>query len=82
MPLHVVILAAGQGKRMQSALPKVLHEIAGRSMLAHAMAAADSLQPKRFAVVIGDQAPEVGEAAKKIQSDVAWRRAPQAEARA
>lgn len=35
VPLNVVILAAGQGKRMKSARPKVLHEIAGRSMLAH-----------------------------------------------
>ncbi|MEQ1930953.1 MAG: NTP transferase domain-containing protein, partial [Parvularculaceae bacterium] len=54
-PVAIVILAAGHGTRMKSTTPKVLHEIGGRSMLAHAMAAADSLQPKRFAVVIGDQ---------------------------
>ena len=53
MPLHVVILAAGQGKRMQSALPKVLHEIAGRPLLAHVIDAARSLKPERIYVVHG-----------------------------
>ena len=42
-PLHVVILAAGEGKRMRSALPKVLQRIAGRPMLAHVIAAARAL---------------------------------------
>ncbi len=47
MPLlHVVILAAGQGKRMQSALPKVLHRIAGRPLLAHVVDAARALKPE------------------------------------
>ena len=53
MPLHVVILAAGQGKRMHSALPKVLHRIAGRPLLAHALDAARSLKPERIFVVYG-----------------------------
>ncbi len=53
MPLHVVILAAGQGKRMHSALPKVLHRIAGRPLLAHVMDAAMSLKPERVFVVYG-----------------------------
>ncbi|NLB58454.1 MAG: NTP transferase domain-containing protein, partial [Gammaproteobacteria bacterium] len=34
-PLHVIILAAGEGKRMRSTLPKVLQKVAGRPMLAH-----------------------------------------------
>ena len=54
MPLlHVVILAAGQGKRMHSALPKVLHRIAGRPLLAHVIDAARSLKPDRIHVVYG-----------------------------
>ena len=53
MPLHVVILAAGQGKRMRSALPKVLHRIAGRPLLAHVMDAARALKPERIYVVFG-----------------------------
>ena len=53
MPLHVVILAAGQGKRMHSALPKVLHQIAGRPLLAHVIDAARALKPERIFVVYG-----------------------------
>ncbi|MCC6210052.1 MAG: bifunctional UDP-N-acetylglucosamine diphosphorylase/glucosamine-1-phosphate N-acetyltransferase GlmU [Burkholderiales bacterium] len=53
MPLHVVILAAGQGKRMRSALPKVLHGIAGRPLLAHVIDAARALKPERIYVVHG-----------------------------
>ena len=45
-PLHVVVLAAGEGKRMKSALPKVLQKIAGRPMLAHAIDAARALSPQ------------------------------------
>ncbi|MEW6690743.1 MAG: bifunctional UDP-N-acetylglucosamine diphosphorylase/glucosamine-1-phosphate N-acetyltransferase GlmU [Pseudomonadota bacterium] len=53
MPLHVVILAAGQGKRMRSALPKVLHRLAGRPLLAHVLDAARTLKPERIHVVHG-----------------------------
>jgi bifunctional UDP-N-acetylglucosamine pyrophosphorylase/glucosamine-1-phosphate N-acetyltransferase len=59
MPLHVVILAAGQGKRMRSALPKVLHRIAGRPLLAHVVDAARALRPERIYVVYGHGAAEV-----------------------
>ncbi|MSQ49052.1 MAG: UDP-N-acetylglucosamine diphosphorylase/glucosamine-1-phosphate N-acetyltransferase [Betaproteobacteria bacterium] len=59
MPLHVVILAAGQGKRMHSALPKVLHRIAGRPLLAHVIDAARSLKPERICVVHGHGGAEV-----------------------
>jgi bifunctional UDP-N-acetylglucosamine pyrophosphorylase / glucosamine-1-phosphate N-acetyltransferase len=52
-PLNVAILAAGQGKRMHSALPKVLHPLAGRPMIAHVLAAARALSPRAIAVVIG-----------------------------
>ncbi len=59
MPLHVVILAAGQGKRMHSALPKVLHKIAGRPLLAHVIDAARKLKPERIHVVYGHGGAEV-----------------------
>src|SRR5688572_12856248 len=50
---HVVILAAGQGTRMKSALPKVVHQIGGRSLIAHVLRAADSLAPATVTVVVG-----------------------------
>ena len=59
MPLHVVILAAGQGKRMRSALPKVLHRIAGRPLLAYVIDAAMRLRPERVFVVHGHGGTEV-----------------------
>ncbi|KAF0103339.1 MAG: bifunctional UDP-N-acetylglucosamine pyrophosphorylase / Glucosamine-1-phosphate N-acetyltransferase [bacterium] len=52
-PLNVVILAAGKGTRMQSDLPKVLHPLAGRPLLGHVLAAADSLSPEKICVVYG-----------------------------
>jgi bifunctional UDP-N-acetylglucosamine pyrophosphorylase/glucosamine-1-phosphate N-acetyltransferase len=52
-PLLVVILAAGQGTRMKSAVPKVLHAVGGRSMLGHVLSTALELQPQSLAVVIG-----------------------------
>ena len=52
-PLLVVALAAGKGVRMCSSLPKVLHPIGGRSLLAHALAGAASLGAARVAVVVG-----------------------------
>ena len=51
--LHVVILAAGQGKRMHSDLPKVLHRLAGRPLLSHVLETADSLNPAALHVVYG-----------------------------
>lgn len=70
-PIAAVILAAGHGTRMKSATPKVLHAIGGRSMLGHVMTTAARLSPQRLAVVIGAQAPEVGEAARAIRGDAA-----------
>jgi bifunctional UDP-N-acetylglucosamine pyrophosphorylase/glucosamine-1-phosphate N-acetyltransferase len=59
MPLHVVILAAGQGKRMHSTLPKVLHPLAGRPLLAHVLDAALALAPQRVHVVYGHGGEQV-----------------------
>ncbi|MGN6112698.1 MAG: bifunctional UDP-N-acetylglucosamine diphosphorylase/glucosamine-1-phosphate N-acetyltransferase GlmU [Luteimonas sp.] len=58
-PLHVVILAAGEGKRMKSALPKVLQPIAARPMLAHVIDAARELQPAAVHVVYGHRGDQV-----------------------
>ncbi|MDR1432375.1 MAG: bifunctional UDP-N-acetylglucosamine diphosphorylase/glucosamine-1-phosphate N-acetyltransferase GlmU [Propionibacteriaceae bacterium] len=55
----VVIMAAGQGVRMKSARAKVLHEVAGRSMIAHAIKAANALAPDRLVVVVGHQREQV-----------------------
>lgn len=60
--LNIVILAAGQGKRMQSNLPKVLHPIAGRAMLSHVLDAAESLGAQGIAVVVGHGAEQVQKA--------------------
>ena len=54
-----IILAAGQGTRMKSPLPKVLHPVAGRAMLDHAIDAAEGLGCERIVVVVGDHSPEV-----------------------
>lgn len=62
-PLAVVVLAAGQGTRMRSARPKVLHEIAGLPMLAHVLIAARSLEPVRIAVVVRHERDAVAAAA-------------------
>jgi len=61
-PLDVVILAAGQGKRMQSALPKVLHLLAGRPLAAYVLATVRSLSPRAIAVVTGFGAEAVEQA--------------------
>ena len=53
MSLHVVILAAGKGTRMRSSLPKVLHPVAGRPMVAHVIETAHSLGAQRIHLVYG-----------------------------
>jgi bifunctional UDP-N-acetylglucosamine pyrophosphorylase/glucosamine-1-phosphate N-acetyltransferase len=58
-PLDVVLLAAGEGKRMHSALPKVLHRLAGRPLAAHVLDAARALVPRSIVVVAGHRADAV-----------------------
>jgi len=70
-PLHVVILAAGEGKRMKSAVPKVLQRIAGRPMLAHAVDAARALDPAGVHIVYGHGGEQV-RAAFADQPDLYW----------
>ena len=62
MSVNVVILAAGQGKRMYSQLPKVLHPLAGRPMIEHVLTAADALSPRQVCVVYGHGGERVREA--------------------
>ena len=57
--IHVVILAAGQGTRMKSVLPKVLHPIAGRPMIDHVLDAAASISPATVTLIVGHQAEAV-----------------------
>ena len=52
-PLHIVILAAGKGSRMRSSLPKVLHEVAGKSLLAHVLDSALKLEPTQIHIIVG-----------------------------
>ncbi len=60
--LNIVILAAGQGKRMQSSRPKVLHTIAGRAMLSHVLDGARALEADGIVVVVGHGAEQVQQA--------------------
>ena len=52
-PLEIIILAAGKGSRMKSSVPKVLHKIAGTSLLGHVLNAANQLSPQKIHVVVG-----------------------------
>ena len=61
LPLQVVVLAAGQGKRMNSRLPKVLHPLGGRPMIQHVLDRARRLAPTRLAVVVGHGGERVAE---------------------
>ena len=70
-PLHVIILAAGEGKRMRSAKPKVLQPIAGQPMLAQVIAAARALNPAGIHVVHGHGGDQV-QAAFADQPDLQW----------
>lgn len=68
--LTVIVLAAGGGTRMKSKLPKVLHPIAGRSMVGHVMSAVGSLDPAAVVAVIGHQRELVGPHLAELRSDV------------
>jgi bifunctional UDP-N-acetylglucosamine pyrophosphorylase / glucosamine-1-phosphate N-acetyltransferase len=59
MQVSVIVLAAGQGTRMNSDLPKVLHNLAGEPLVVHAMRASATLQPDRTVVVVGHGAEAV-----------------------
>jgi bifunctional UDP-N-acetylglucosamine pyrophosphorylase / glucosamine-1-phosphate N-acetyltransferase len=70
MSLAVIVLAAGQGKRMHSALPKVLHPLAGKPLLAHVLDTVRTLAPSQVLVVHGHGGAEVR--AAFVGGGVAW----------
>ncbi len=71
MSLEIVVLAAGQGTRMRSKLPKVLHDLAGRPLLSHVLRSVRSLDPQRIHVVIGHAGAQV-RAAFADARDLTW----------
>jgi len=70
-PLHVIVLAAGEGKRMKSLLPKVLLPLAGRPMLAHVLDTARALRPEGLHVVYGHRGEQVRTAFAR-DTDIHW----------
>jgi bifunctional UDP-N-acetylglucosamine pyrophosphorylase/glucosamine-1-phosphate N-acetyltransferase len=67
--MNVVILAAGMGKRMQSALPKVLHPLAGKPLLQHVIDAARTLTPGKLCVIYGHGGAAVPAMVEKLAAD-------------
>ncbi|MFD5265587.1 bifunctional UDP-N-acetylglucosamine diphosphorylase/glucosamine-1-phosphate N-acetyltransferase GlmU [Streptomyces sp. NPDC058335] len=76
-PAAVVVLAAGEGTRMKSAIPKVLHDICGRSLVGHVLAASRELDPENLVVVVGHAREKV--TAHLAEVDAAVRTAVQEE---
>ncbi len=70
MATAIVILAAGQGSRMASELPKVMHKVAGVSLLGHAMHCAARIEAEKTVIVVGHQGEQVSALAKSIDPDV------------
>jgi bifunctional UDP-N-acetylglucosamine pyrophosphorylase / glucosamine-1-phosphate N-acetyltransferase len=64
--LHIIVLAAGKGIRMNSAHPKVLHRLAGRRLLDYVLASAGTLAPRTVTVVVGHAADRIQEAYKAV----------------
>ena len=69
-PVSVIVLAAGQGTRMNSDVPKVLHHVAAAPLLHHALAAAQSLEPSRIVVVTGHGSASVAASAAAFSEAV------------
>jgi len=69
-PAAVIVLAAGEGTRMKSSTPKMLHTLAGRSLLGHVLVASRSLDPARLAVVVRHERDRVAEHALAVDPDV------------
>jgi bifunctional UDP-N-acetylglucosamine pyrophosphorylase/glucosamine-1-phosphate N-acetyltransferase len=70
-PAAAIVLAAGEGTRMRSAVPKVLHPIAGRSLLGHAVHAAAALEPEHLVVVVGHGRDQVRDAVEQLSAELA-----------
>ncbi len=70
MNLNIIILAAGNGKRMHSASPKVMHKVGGKTMLEHVLISAKKLKPKTINVVINSSIEDIKKSFSKF--DVDW----------
>ena len=68
--LTVIVLAAGGGTRMRSKRAKVLHEIAGRSMIDHVLLAVQALEPQQVVAVVGHQRDQVGPHIQQLMPQV------------
>lgn len=68
-PVALIVLAAGQGSRMLSDLPKVLHRLGGAPLVGHALAAGRAIGPERVVVVAGHGAEAVGRAVGKLDPE-------------
>ncbi len=77
MSIALIVLAAGQGTRMNSDLPKVLHELGGAPLFAHALASGAALAPSRSVLVVGHGAAAVEKAAAQHAPDVLFARQPE-----
>src|SRR5690348_3864289 len=66
----VVVLAAGAGTRMRSDIPKMLHSLAGRSMLAHALHAIAKISPQHLVVVVGKDRDQVVPAVEELAGEL------------
>ena len=64
MSLNIIILAAGNGKRMHSNLPKVMHKVGGKTMLEHVLTTAQKLKPKTINVVVNPKIEHIKESFK------------------
>ena len=70
MNLNIIILAAGNGKRMHSTLPKVMHEVGGKTMLEHVLISAKKLKPTSINVVLNPKIERLKESFKNY--DIHW----------
>ncbi len=70
MSTALIVLAAGQGSRMNSDLPKVLHQVAGAPLLVHAMKSGAALAPERQVVVVGHGGAQVAETARRWDDEI------------
>lgn len=74
LSIAAVILAAGEGKRMKSDLPKVLHQVGGRPIIEYVVKTAKTLKPNRIIVVIGHQGQMVQDFLKPYRVDIVWQK--------
>ncbi len=72
MTLNIIILAAGQGTRMKSALPKVLHHLAGKPLLQHVIETAQSLSPQNIHIIYGYQGEKIRTEFENFYTNLNW----------